>query len=89
MAEIEQPQTEEEAREANVKLKKLLRWSPLLYTPIVGLFLWLIDAPYWYALVGAFLLFELATYPFVARSLDRNLEIQIAAIRERDELTQE
>lgn len=86
-SQVDQPQTEEEAREANARLKKLLRCSPLVYTPIIGVFLWLLDVPYWGALVVVVFISELVSYPFIARSLDRNMETQIAAIRERDGIT--
>ncbi|MGK2878409.1 MAG: hypothetical protein ACSLFF_07530 [Solirubrobacterales bacterium] len=90
MTEIEPsgPQTEEEARASHAKLKKLLRWSPALYGPIVALILWIADVPFWGAFALAFVAFEFASYPFIARALDRNMERQIAEIRERDGQTQ-
>lgn len=81
-SQIDPPATEEEALESNAKLKRLLRLSPLFYTPMFALILWLVDAPYLIALVIGFVAFELVTYPFVARALDKSTEARIAEIRE-------
>ncbi|MBJ7459469.1 MAG: hypothetical protein JHD02_09810 [Thermoleophilaceae bacterium] len=81
------PHTETEARESNAKLKKLLLWSPAVYGPFVALILWLADVPYWAAFAVAFVAFEFASYPFISRALDRNMERQIAEIRERERQT--
>lgn len=85
-SQIDPPATEEEALESNAKLKRLLRLSPLFYTPMVALVLWLVDAPYLIALVIGFVAFELITYPIVARALDKSTQARIAEIREEQGL---
>ncbi|MGH2960488.1 MAG: hypothetical protein ACRDKE_12840 [Solirubrobacterales bacterium] len=86
-SQVDPPATEEEARESNAKLKRLVRLSPLFYTPVFALILWIVDVPYFVPLVVAFVAFELISYPFVARALDRSTEERIAQIRAEQGLT--
>jgi hypothetical protein len=77
-----EPRTEEEAHVINARIKRALRWSAVFYTPVVALLLWAFNAPSWLALTALFLVVEFASYPLLARSLDRNTTKQIARIRE-------
>lgn len=78
---IETPPTEQELREGNEKIKKALRYSAILYTPIIATLLWYLDLPMWWLIAGAFVVGEFVSYPLLVKMVDRNTEEQIARLR--------
>jgi hypothetical protein len=79
--QVDPPKTEAEWRESNARITRALRWSPVFYTPFVALLLWVTNVPYWAGVTAVFILIELVSYPVLKRSVDRNTERQIEAMR--------
>lgn len=80
--------TEEEAREATAKVKKAIKWSAFITTPVMLAIAWFFDVDTWvWILVGAIAVYELVSFPFLMRMLDNSLEARIDEIRAEQGLT--
>lgn len=78
------PPTEQELLDGNVRIKKALRYSAILYTPIIVGLLWYLDVPMWWLIAGAFVIGEFVSYPLLVKMVDRNTEQQSALLRSQD-----
>lgn len=80
---VEPAPTEQELLDGNVRIKKALRYSALLYTPIIVALLWyLVEDWWWWLIAVAFVIGEFVSYPLLVKVVDRNTEEQIAALRD-------
>ncbi len=84
----EQAETEAEARAAIAKIKKAILWSAFVSTPAMIAVAWYAEVDTWiWVVVGAIAAYEVVSYPFVMRMLDRSLEARIDEIRKEQGLT--
>lgn len=82
MSEWNEPTaTEQELLEGNVRIKKALKYSAIFYTPIVVVLLYFLVGEWWWIISAAFVVGEFASYPMLARIVDRNTDEQIEKLR--------
>ncbi|MFT4049852.1 MAG: hypothetical protein QM648_08440 [Solirubrobacterales bacterium] len=90
MSETEQnaPASEEEIREGVDRIKSAIRFSVLISTPLLILIAWLADlSSLAWLVVGVIVAYEIISYPFIMRMLDRGQARQIEELRAKQGLT--